>query len=115
MNNPNPAEELIERLRAQFGGPLSDAAETIVERFLAPFALVPKHDFEAHLQALAALEQDLARLTQRVAELESQAESAPAKKGAKEATKKRAKKKTDQKSAKKTAKKQSGRKKKSDS
>lgn len=70
MTNNNPAQDLLNRLQSQFGEPLSDAAETIVERFLAPFALVPKHEFENHLQLLTQLEQSVETLTARVAELE---------------------------------------------
>ena len=72
VTQTNPAQDLLNRLQSQFGEPFSDAAETIVERFLAPFALVPKHEFENHLETLQELEQSIDALTARVAELESQ-------------------------------------------
>ena len=88
----NPAQDLLNRLQSQFGEPLTEAAETIVERFLAPFALVPKHDFEKHLETLQALEQTIEQLTTRVAELEAKASK---KSGKKKSSKKKSARKKD--------------------
>lgn len=93
MTNNNPAQDLLNRLQSQFGEPLTDAAETIVERFLAPFALVPKHEFEGHLELLTQLEQSVETLTARVTELEQQA-STKKKSGKKKSTKKKAAKRS---------------------
>ena len=92
MTDTNPAQDLLNRLRDQFGEPLTEAAETIVERFLAPFALVPKHEFENHLELLAQLEESVETLTARVTELELQG-SAKKKSGAKKTGKKKSTKK----------------------
>lgn len=75
MANQNPAEELIEQLRAQFGRPLGESAESLVRRFLDPFALVPKAEFDAALEALAGAQARAAALEQRVAALEALNES----------------------------------------
>ncbi|MFK7912775.1 MAG: hypothetical protein AB8B93_02575 [Pseudomonadales bacterium] len=96
MTNNNPAQDLLNRLQSQFGEPLTDAAETIVERFLAPFALVPKHEFENHLELLTQLEQSIETLGSRVTELEQQAQEAAKKNSG---SKKSGKKKSGQKKA----------------
>ncbi len=85
LANQNPIEELLERLRAQFGQAPGPSVEAMVRRFFEPFALVPKADFEQQQAALAEAEATITALDARVTALEAKAAKA-AKKRKKKST-----------------------------
>lgn len=77
MTGPNsPLDALMDRIRRL----LENGADAgVVERiegaiadFLAAFQLVPKREFDRHLQALRELEAQVAQLERRVRELEAE-------------------------------------------
>ena len=69
-----PLEGLFSRLRDTLGElapePLLDRMKPVIEGFLTQFQLVPKREYEAHMAALERLEDTVADLEARIAELE---------------------------------------------
>ena len=77
MTAPNsPLDALMDRIRRLLeNGADAGVAERIeraIADFLAAFQLVPKREFDRHLQALQELEAQVAQLEQRVRDLEAQ-------------------------------------------
>jgi len=70
----SPLDVLIARIaRLLEGSPGAGAAESVrhaVEDFMAAFQLVPKREFEQHMEALHRLEAQVAELSRRVQALE---------------------------------------------
>ena len=69
----DPIRDLLNLLQARFANasaqaPFSDL-EAHVRTLFARFELVPKHEFEAHLQTLASLEAQVAELEAKLAQL----------------------------------------------
>jgi BMFP domain-containing protein YqiC len=69
-----PLESLFSRLRDALGElapePLFDRMKPVIEGFLTQFQLVPKREYEAHMATLERLEDTVADLEARIAELE---------------------------------------------
>ncbi|MGI9326071.1 MAG: accessory factor UbiK family protein [Pseudomonadales bacterium] len=91
MANQNPIDDLLERLKTQFGQAPGPSVEAMVRRFFEPFALVPKADFEQQQATLTEAEATITALDARVTALEAKAA---------QAAKKRKKKTTNAKKAK---------------
>jgi BMFP domain-containing protein YqiC len=70
----DPIRNLLDYLQNNFADKLPKEALATVENaareLFSRFELVPKHEFEAQLQILASLEQQVAALEARLAELE---------------------------------------------
>lgn len=75
-SSERPLEDLFTRLSEALAGSnpehLTDRMRPVIESFFAQFELVPKRQFETHLATLTRLEEHIARLEARVAELEQQ-------------------------------------------
>ena len=77
MTGPNsPLDALMDRIRRLLeNGADAGVAERIegaIADFLAAFQLVPKREFDRHLQALRELETQVTQLERRVRELEAE-------------------------------------------
>jgi len=76
-NSMDPLRALIEYLRENFRDKLPTQAITGIEgtakELFAKFELVPKHEYEAHLDMLASLEAQVASLEIRLNALEQPA------------------------------------------
>jgi uncharacterized protein HemX len=71
---PNPLEALLANLRDTLGDlapePLLNRMKPALERFLEQFQLVPKREYDTHMAKLSQLEDTVAQLEVRIAELE---------------------------------------------
>lgn len=69
-----PLEALLAGLRDAFGeiapDNLGNRLKPVLEKFFEQFELVPRRDYDAHLAALARLEETVSRLESRISELE---------------------------------------------
>jgi len=67
----NPLEALIRRLGDSLGefGP-EERIRPVLDSFFERFQLVPRHEYDTHLENLAKLEDTISRLEARIAELE---------------------------------------------
>lgn len=74
MENPQPADTLIARIRDVLGGltpePLMEHLTTMLEGFFEQFQLVSKRDLEGHIASIEQLKSTIADLERRMAELE---------------------------------------------
>lgn len=74
MENPQPADTLIARIRDVLGGltpePLMERLTTMLEGFFEQFQLVSKRDLEGHIASIEQLKSTIADLERRMAELE---------------------------------------------
>jgi BMFP domain-containing protein YqiC len=70
----DPIKNLLDYLQNNFADRLPQDGVAAIERttreLFAKFELVPKHEFEAQVQILTSLQQQVADLEQRLAELE---------------------------------------------
>ncbi len=70
-----PLETLIERIRQLLDGrapaAVGDEIQHAIERFFEAFQLVPRREFEVHMQALRDLQALVAGLESRVGNLEA--------------------------------------------
>ena len=70
----DPLQRFLEQVRATLGDALpGDALQTLeasARNLFAQFELVPKHEYEAHMDILASLNAQVAELEQRIALLE---------------------------------------------
>lgn len=73
----DPLRAYIEYLQATLAGKLPaealSAIESTAQDLFAKFELVPKHDYEAHLDVLKSLEAQVSSLEQRLKALEEPA------------------------------------------
>ena len=73
----DPVKDLLDYLQTNFADKLPQDAVSAVEsaanELFARFELVPKHEFEAQVQILAALQQQVASLERRLQALEPSA------------------------------------------
>lgn len=71
---PNPLEALFANLRDSLGDLAPESflnrMKPVLERFLEQFQLVPKREYDAHMAKLTRLEDTVAQLEVRIAELE---------------------------------------------
>ncbi len=74
MENPQPADTLIARIRDVLGGltpePLMERLTTMLEGFFEQFQLVSKRELEGHIANIEQLKSTIADLERRMAELE---------------------------------------------
>lgn len=70
----DPIRNLLDYLQSNFADKLPKdavaAIDSAAREIFAKFELVPKHEFEAQVQILNSLQQQVATLEQRLAELE---------------------------------------------
>lgn len=64
--------QLSSLLDGKTGAGVADQVQQSIESFLAAFRLVPKREFDSHLEALHALQQEVEELSRRIQALESQ-------------------------------------------
>ena len=76
MTSMDPLKKLLEHIRATFGdvlpGDALAALENTAGSLFERFELVPKHEYEAHLDILASLNAQVSDLEQRLAALEQE-------------------------------------------
>ena len=68
-------EYLQNNLRDSLPAEAMRGVESTARELFAKFELVPKHEYEAHLDVLASLEAQVASLEKRLAALESESSS----------------------------------------
>ncbi len=72
----DPLQRFLEQVRMTLGDALpSDALQTLeanARSLFAQFELVPKHEYEAHMDILTSLNAQVAELEQRIAVLEQE-------------------------------------------
>ena len=75
MTQQPPIDALLEGIRALFDATptANDQLRGVIEGVFKQFQLVPKREFDGHLNALEQLEATVAQLEERIKELESQA------------------------------------------
>ncbi len=70
----DPLQRFLEQIRTTLGDALpGDALQTLeasAKSVFAQFELVPKHEYEAHMDILASLNAQIAELERRIATLE---------------------------------------------
>ena len=70
----DPLRQLLDRLMSVLPIPdpgLKSALEHQLQGFFSKFELVPRHEYEAHLEVLKTLENQVAELEKRLANLEN--------------------------------------------
>ena len=71
-----PLDTLFGRLRDSLGGltpePVFERMRPVLDSFFDQFQLVPRREYDAHLEHMAKLEDSVQRLEERIAELERQ-------------------------------------------
>ncbi|TDJ29067.1 MAG: hypothetical protein E2O61_09365 [Gammaproteobacteria bacterium] len=76
MENGQPAETLMARIRDVLGGltpePLMERLNASLEGFFEQFQLVSKRELEGHIASIEQLKNTIADLEQRMAKLERQ-------------------------------------------
>lgn len=59
-------------LDGKAGAGVADQVQHAIESFLSAFRLVPKREFDSHLEALHGLKEEVEELSRRIQALESQ-------------------------------------------
>ena len=72
----DPLQRFLAQIRTTLGdtlpGDVLQTLETNARGLFAQFELVPKHEYEAHMDILASLKAQVAELEQRIAALEQE-------------------------------------------
>ncbi len=76
QTSSTPLDTLISRLRENLGSLAPDSLfermRPVLDGFFDQFQLVPRREYDAHLEQMAKLEESVRRLEERIAELERQ-------------------------------------------